>query len=90
MWAMANRPTQFKAAIPNQTKVRSLAGYRTLDQDFLRQITPTAEALQEAGYQTMLDPTTKEILVKAIGPWTKKAAARNGLIKAVPEGTGPR
>lgn len=80
-WAMQHQPEKFKNAMSTHVGVRSLNGYRALAKEFLRATTPSAEGLRQAGYETRVDPTSKELLVKYQGTWMgARAAALQGLI----------
>jgi hypothetical protein len=80
-WARRERPEAFKQALVQHVSVRSLAGYRNLAKDFLKSTTPDADSLNRAGYETRMDPTGKELLVKYSGVWmSARAAALQGLI----------
>jgi hypothetical protein len=80
-WARRERLEQLRQAVVQHAGVRTLAGYRALAKDFIRNTTPDAEGLSKAGYQTRVDPTSGKLLVLYNGVWMEaRAAAIQGLI----------
>ncbi|WP_250519208.1 hypothetical protein [Caballeronia sp. ATUFL_M1_KS5A] len=70
----------FKAAIQNQLRGGSFAGYDTLVDLYFQHVPPTIEALQEAGLETGKD-SRGEPTVKIHGVWmTTAAAAKSRLV----------
>jgi hypothetical protein len=80
-WARQNRPEELKRAFVDHVQARSLSAYRTLAQTFLRSTPPSADALSRAGFDTRIDPTSNELLVKIGDSWhSVREATRNGLL----------
>lgn len=80
-WARLHRLDGLRRAVANHLSARSLSDYRTLAKEYLRHTVPDAEGLKQAGYESRLDPTTRELMVKLRGVWVSvKAAARDGMI----------
>lgn len=80
-WAKHQQPEKLRAAINQHIGARSLNGYRALAKEFVKASTPTAERLALAGFQTMIDPQSKQLLVNYKGHWTPaRSLALHGLI----------
>jgi hypothetical protein len=80
-WALQRRPAEFKAAVVAQVSARSLHGYRSLAQEYMRETVPTEEALRRGGLETKRDAMSKQLLVNINGTWmSAAAAARSGLV----------
>jgi hypothetical protein len=78
-WARINQPSQLKHAWAAHAVARTTLGWRQLVHSYIRQTTPTAEGLQQAGYETRMEG--KERMVKLNGQWISvRAAANQGLV----------
>ena len=78
-WCAENKASEYKRATMSHIHAKTLAGYRSLAQEYLRTVPPSAEVLQRSGYEVAQHPSTGELLVRLEEGWQSvKAATKQG------------
>ena len=78
-WCAENKASEYKRAVTNHIRAKTVDGYRDLAHAYLRSVVPSVEMLQRSGYEVQKDPSTGELLVKLEEGWVSvKAATKQG------------
>ena len=76
-WCAENKPQEYRRAVMNHVHAKTVDGYRSLAQEFLRSVPPSAEMLQRSGYETKQEGG--ELMVRLDGAWQSvRAATKQG------------